>query len=50
VTIRAVHGRAAPSLLEDGRAVQATMMIQSGQRFEIRYNVPLIDQNDPRDT
>ncbi|MFF5295182.1 GntR family transcriptional regulator [Paractinoplanes globisporus] len=35
---------------EDGRAVEATVMIKSGQRFEIRYDVPLTDQNDSRDS
>lgn len=31
------------------RAVEATVMIKSGQRFEIRYDVPLRDQNGVRD-
>lgn len=31
------------------RAVEATVMIKSGQRFEIRYDVPLKDQNGVRD-
>jgi GntR family transcriptional regulator len=34
----------------DGRAVEATVMIKSGQRFEIRYDVPLTDENVPRDS
>jgi GntR family transcriptional regulator len=28
------------------RAVEATVMIKSGQRFEIRYDVPLTDENE----
>ncbi|GIE96532.1 GntR family transcriptional regulator [Paractinoplanes rishiriensis] len=28
------------------RAVEATVMIKSGQRFEIRYEVPLTDENE----
>jgi GntR family transcriptional regulator len=34
----------------DGRAVEVTVMIKSGQRFEIRYDVPLTEQNGPRDS
>jgi GntR family transcriptional regulator len=34
---------------ESGRAVEATVMIKSGQRFEIRYDVPLTDQNALRE-
>jgi GntR family transcriptional regulator len=33
-----------------GRAVEATVMIKSGQRFEIQYDVPLTDDNGPRDS
>ncbi|MFI5893171.1 GntR family transcriptional regulator [Actinoplanes sp. NPDC051513] len=33
---------------EGGRAVEATVMIKSGQRFEIRYDVPLSDENAER--
>jgi GntR family transcriptional regulator len=32
------------------RAVEATVMIKAGQRFEIRYDVPLTDQNDGHDS
>lgn len=35
---------------EDGHAVEATVMIKSGQRFEIRYDVPLTEKNVPRDS
>jgi GntR family transcriptional regulator len=32
------------------RPVEATVMIKSGQRFEIRYDVPLTEENDSRDS
>jgi GntR family transcriptional regulator len=34
---------------DDRRVVEATVMIKSGQRFEIRYDVPLTGENDRRD-